>query len=234
MATSGTYAFIMNRDSLIAAAFRILEVFGTGDTIPPADITSAAEALNIMVKSKPYMGLPLWCVQEYAIPMVAAQAVYSLGPAAVTPMPRPMRILQAFLRFSTGNDVELTINSRSDYNTLGMKASQGTPNQLYYDPQLTNGIVTLYNVPQDSTGVLHVVAQRPIQDFNLSTDNPDFPPESYHMLKWNLADEIMLDYGVKPHIMQIVSGKAMFLRTSFIDAEQEQCSLYFYPSGRRS
>ncbi len=232
MATSGTYTFLMNRDSIIAAALRTLEVIGEGESPSATAVTNCAEALNILVKGMVVEGLPLWCVQELVVPMVAAQASYSIGP--VSTQPRPLRILQAFLRFSTGNDVELTIVGRSDYNTLGLKTAQGTPNQLFYDPQLTNGIVTLYNIPQDALSELHVVIQRQIQDFNLSTDNPDFPQEAYQMLKWSLADELSLEYGAKAHIVQMVAAKAKAYRDAFMGFEQEQTSVFFYPSGRRS
>lgn len=232
MATSGTYSFLMNRDDIIGAALRTLEVFGAGDTIPPEDLSNCAQALNILVKGMVVEGLPLWCVQELTVPMVAGQAAYAIGP--VSAQPRPLRILQAFLRFVTSNDVELQIVGRSDYNVLGMKSSQGTPNQLYYDPQLTNGTVTVYNTPFDATTTLHLVIQRQIQDFNLSTDNPDFPQEAYQMLKWSLADELALEYGAKPAVLQMVAVKAAAYRSAFMAFEQEQASVYFYPSGRRS
>jgi len=234
MATSGTYAFLMNRDGIIGAVLRRLEVIGAGDTIPPGDITNCAEALNVLVKGMVVEGLPLWCVEEIAIPMIAAQATYTIGPGSATPTRRPLRILDAFLRFSTGNDVDLQVVSRYDYNDLGLKTAQGTPNQLYYDPQLTNGVVTVYNAPFDNTTTLHIVIQRQIQDFNLSTDNPDFPQEAYQMLIWSLADELSLEYGAKPHVIAMCASKAKTYRDAFMQFEQEQTSCYFYPSGRKS
>lgn len=232
MATSGTYSFLMNRDSIIGAALRALEVYGAGDTIPALDITNCAEALNIICKGLVVKGLPLWCVQELTIPLVVGQSAYPIGPSSS--QVRPLRILQAFLRLSTGNDVELMVVSRYDYNELGMKLAQGTPNQLYYDPQLTNGIATLYNTPFDATQTLHVVVQRQIQDFNLSTDNPDFPQEAYLMLKWNLAKELLSEYGVKPAIVQLVMANARESLDDFMNFMQEYASVYFYPSGRKT
>lgn len=230
MTTSGTYGFLMNRDSIIAAALRTMEVVGVGETIDPLHITNCAEALNLMVKGMVLEGMPLWCVQELVVPLVAGQAAYSVG--AATAQPRPLRVLQAVVRNSTGQDTELQLVSRFEYNTLGSKANKGQPNQLMYDPQLLTGIVTLYTVPADALSSLRLTIQRQIQDFNLSTDNPDFPQEAYQMLKWCLVDELSLEYGAKMSVVQVAAGKAITYKTAFMAFEQEQVSQYFVPSGR--
>jgi len=230
MATSGTYSFTVTRDDIIAASLRLIEVYGEGDVITPAAITNCAQALNIWTKSLCTKGLFLWCVQDLAVPMVAGQAAYSIG--LLSGQPRPLRILAAYLRDTTGNDVVLTITSRYDYVELGQKAAQGIPNQLYYDPQLSNGIVTLYNVPSSSTYTLHLVIQRQIQDFNLATDNPDLPQEAYQMLKWGLANEIAPEYGVRDSLLDRVERRAVAYLNEFADSQQEQVSVFFTPSER--
>lgn len=229
MATSGTYAFTLTRDEIIQAALRTLQVYGIGDAIPAQVITDCAQALNIWTKALAKNGLFLWCVQEISVAMVAAQASYNIGPLTATP--RPMRVLDAYLRNNSSlSDVSLTITSRYDYDTLGLKAAAGIPNQLYYDPQLTNGIVTLYNVPLDTTNTLHLVIQRQIQDFNLATDNPDFPQEAFQMLKWGLADEIGLEQGARDNVLDRVSQKARYYMGEFTDSQQEFASVFFTPS----
>lgn len=228
MSTSGTTNFTMTRDQLIEASLRALQVYGIGDTIPPEVITNVAQALNIWVKALCMKGLFLWCVQEVEIPMVAGQAQYQIGP--LTNKPRPLRILDAYIRYSTGNDVSLTITSRYDYDTLGLKSAQGIPNQLYYDPQLDNGLVTFYNVPFATTDTVHLVIQRQIQDFNLATDNPDFPQEAFQMLKWGLADEIGLEQGARLEVRQEVALRSKRYMNEFSDFQQEQASVFFTPS----
>jgi len=230
MATSGTYAFTVTRDEVIAAALRLLQVYGEGDTIPAATITNCAQALNIWTKAVCMKGLFLWCVQDITVPMLLNIATYSIGP--LSSQPRPLRILAAYLRDSTGNDVALTITSRYDYVTLGQKAAEGIPNQLFYDPQLNNGIVTLYNVPNDTSYTMHLVIQRQIQDFNLAADNPDFPQEAFQMLKWGLAAEISLEYSARDSIITRVDQKAAYYMTEFADFQQEQASVYFTPTER--
>lgn len=232
MSTSGTITFAMSRDDIINAALRAMEVIGAGETASTEDLTNCGQALNIICKAYANKGLPLWCIQDISIPFVQGQASYVVGPAAVPPTPRPVRVLQAYLRRSDSTDVPLTVISREEYNNMSSKGMQAQTTQLYYDAQLTNGSVTVYGVPPDSTGTLHLLIQRQIQDVNLGTDNPDFPQEAYQMLKWKLVDEIGLEYGAKVSTLQIAQSKALSCEMEFVDANQEQTSHYFIPSGR--
>jgi len=231
MATSGTYAFTVNRDQLIEAALRTLQVYGIGDPIPPQVVTDCAQALNIWCKALVKKGLLLWCIQEITLPMVAAQSAYPVGPASGHP--RPLRVTDAFLRTTaSGTDVQLTVTSRYDYDTLGLKSAEGIPNQLFYDPQLVNGIVTLYNTPIDASTVLHLIIQRQVQDFNLAVDNPDFPEEAFQMLKWGLADEIGMEQGARDATLDRVASRAARYMEEFVDWQQAQeaASVFFTPT----
>jgi hypothetical protein len=233
MATSGTYAFTINRDEVISAALRTLGAYGSADTIPPADITNCAQALNIMVKSWITKGLPLWAVETFGTPMIVGQEAYDLtltSPGGY----RPGRVLDAFLRGPNPdlNDVTLTIESRYDYNKLGSKFQPGIPNQLFYSPDRNNGIVTVYNVPNLLGYTLFTTVQRPLQDFNLATDNPDMPQEAFLALKWNLADELALEYAAPQTPLTMVNSKAKLYLDELMGWEQEQTSVYFTPSQR--
>lgn len=237
MATSGTNTFIVTRDDIINAALRGLHVYGPTDTVPPADITYCAQALNIICKSLTTKGALIWTVGETLVPTVANNASYQIGPSAtgtgavVTPY-RPMRVLSAYLRDANGNDIDVKVESRFDYNLLGNKTTSGQPNQLFYDPQFPNGIVTLYNVPADALSTLHLIVQRQVQDFNLSTDNPDFPQEFYQPLKWLLMDEVALEYEATPLTLKLVAAKAQQYLNEVVAFEQEDVSITFSPNQR--
>jgi hypothetical protein len=142
---------------------------------------------------------------------------------------RPLRIMNAFIRDQYGNDTDLTVESRNDYNLLGNKTSPGTPNQLYYDPQLNTGLVTVYDVPMDALSSIHIIRQRQINEFNLATDNPDFPAEFYQALKWGLADEIALGYKSSPAVIQLCAVKAKAYLDEQMDFAQEDVSIFFQP-----
>jgi hypothetical protein len=230
MATSGLYQFNMVGNDLISAALRLTGRFDPYDTIPSTDMLNVQQALEVLMKELALEGLPLWKVTTLLVPMVAGQATYNLSTVSNSTL--PLRVLQAFLRDSTGNDVELTLESRYDYNLLGEKASQGVPNQYYYDPQLGAGSITLYDVPADTSHTMFVVVQMQVMDLTSGLNNVDFPQEALRMLKWCLADEISIEYDTPAPKRAEIAGRALILRKEFFEVEQEQTSVFFTPSQR--
>ena len=237
MATSGTTSFTVTRDDIIGAALRVCHVYGPADAIPSADITYCAQALNIMVKNWASKGMMIWCVPpDISLPTVAGVSTYQIGPTATGSgalvTDRPMRIIQAYIRDQNGNDTTLYKEARYDYNILGNKSSAGVPNQFYYDPLLGNGTITLYNVPQDNLSTIYLTIQRQVQDFNLSTDNPDFTQEWYHSLKWGLAAEIAPEYEVPLQKIQYLENKAKASFDDVLNWSQEDAAITFSPDNR--
>lgn len=233
MATSGTYTFTLTRDEIIQSALRSLGAFGVADIIPPADILNCAQALNILLKTWMMKGLPLWCVEEVRVPMTVGIKAYNLN-TFTTGNYRPGRILDANLEDPTGNTVNMTITSRYDYNLLGSKDQPGIPNQIFYNPQRDNGIMTVYNVPNLPNYTMVTTLQRPLQDVNVAADNLDFPQEAIQAMKWNLMDELALEYGTPQINLTMVTQKAKMFLDELFSWEQENASVYFTPSQRKA
>lgn len=227
---SGTYNFSLTAQTLVESSLRQTGRFGSVDTIPAGDITNCLQALNIIIKGLVKNQKPLWCMQRLTVPLAAGTATYNLS--TISGQTRPLRVLFAFLRDAAGNDTELAIVARDDYNQLGLKSSPGTPNQLYVDSQLTAVNATVYNVPADSLHTMYVDIQSQIQDVNVLADTLDFPQEAYHMLKWVLADEIALEYLTPQDIRLEISRKAMMAYEGFFSGEREEASTHFSPSNR--
>ena len=147
MATSGTYGFTLTRDDIIIGALRLLGAYNDAEVVPPNDIITGAQALNILAKEFAIEGLPLWCVQEFPVLLLPGQSTYDLSALSGTTL--PLRILDVVIRtFSSAtqyNDVALILLSHFDWIDLGSKSQPGIPNQGYYDPQLGAG--TLYVTP---------------------------------------------------------------------------------------
>lgn len=228
--TSGTYNFGMSADDLVQAALRQTGRYSMGDAIPAEAKSNTLQSLNIIVKAMVKNQKPLWCLQRVAVPMIAGSNPYNLS--AITGQTRPLRVVFAFIRDAVGNDTEVSLVARSDYASLGQKSTQAVPNQAYYDPQLGAGMLYVYDVPATSTYTLYVDIQRQIQDFNLLTDNPDFPQEAFHMLKWALADEIALEYLTPADMRETISVKAARSYESFFAEEREDVSTFFTPTQR--
>lgn len=229
---SGTYSFFMTAQQIITAALVKTGAFDAYETIPTLDLNNTLQTLEIMVKEMALDGMPLWCVQDIAFPTVVGQATYNLS--TITGSTLPLRILDQYIVDSQGNSVTLVMTSRYDWDTLGQKNSPGVPNQIWYDPQLGAGTVTLFNVPSDNTHTIHLITQLQMQDVGALTNNLAFPQEAYRMLVWNLTDEISIDYRMTERERQEVSMKAEGFRRKFFNAEfgQEQASIYMTPSQR--
>lgn len=232
MATSGLYTYSINRDALIKSAFRTLGVFNDDSPPPTTDTANAAQALNLMIKQWMSEGYPLWCVDTVSVPLQEAQVIYTIGPSANVNTYRPLRVVEARLSYLTGNDVPLTQLSRQEYNTLGNKQVQGTPNSFYYDPQLLQGKLYLYlGATAELVGnVVNLTVQRPLQDMVNSTDEFDFPVESLNALKFGLASELTTEYDVPMQKAQLIISRAEKLRETMFDANQEEASTFFTPN----
>lgn len=229
---SGTYSFLMSAQDTVAAALRLTGAFDEYDTIPAQDLTNVLQALEIIVKEMALEGLPLWCVKDVAFPTVIGQAAYNLS--TITNSTLPLRILDQYIIDGSGNSTTLVMTSRYDWDTLGQKAQPGVPNQVWYDPQLNGGTLTLYDVPNDTQHTIHVVLQLQMQDVGSLTNNIAFPREAYRMLKWCLADEISLEYRTPANERLEINQKALSIKEKFFNAEfgQEQTSIYFTPDMR--
>jgi hypothetical protein len=229
---SGTYSFAYTAQQCVTDAFVLTGAFDEYETIPPADYAYGLQALEVMVKEMALDGMPLWCIQDISFPTVVGQATYNLSQITGTTL--PIRVLDQYIVDQAGNSVTLVMTSRYDWNTLGQKFAQGVPNQVWYNPQLEQGILTLYDVPSDATHTIHVVVQLQMQDVGALTNNMAFPQEAFRMLKWCLADEISLPYRCPADERKEINQKAIGFRNKFFNAEfgQEQASIYLTPSER--
>lgn len=121
---------------------------------------------------------------------------------------RPVELIEARIRDANDNDVPLTPLSRIQYMALSDKTSEGRPNTIYYDAQLTNGILYVWLEPNDMKTRIVMTIKRLIADFDSSSDDADFPPEGLEALKYNLAIRLAPEYGKK------VSPEVIFLANS--------------------
>lgn len=230
---SGTYTFNLTALQVVQAALRLTGAFDEYQTIPTTDQNNVLQALEVLVKEMAQDGLPLWVVQDISFPTVVGQATYNLS--TITNSTLPLRILDQYIVDQAGNSVSLIMTSRYDWDTLGQKFQPGIPNQIWYNPQLGAGTITLYDVPIDNQHTVHVVTQLQMQDVGSLTNNLYFPQEALRMLKWCLADEISLEYRTPKDERLEINQKATGYRDKFFSAEfgQEQTSIYFTPSERQ-
>lgn len=226
MSRSNTYTFSVTRDELIADALIQIGALDPEAGTPTAtQITKAALVLNMMVKSWHSPANHLWTRRMVPVTLTGASS-YNLGAANSTV--RPLRIISGYIRNTSNTDTPITVISREEYNLFGNKASTGTTVNVYYDPLLDTGII--YTYPISSTGTLFLNCEYPLMDFTVSGDSPDFPQEWYNALRWNLAKELALGYGVSSVRFGTIKNEAKEALDSVLGFDTESpASFYFSP-----
>ena len=226
--------YSLSKDQVINGALRVLGVVGVGDTPTATDYTNCSEALNLYIKQLQTKGLPLWKLQEVLVPMVIGQRIYEIGPnGADVISDKPLRVVMAFIRNdSTQNDTTLMVISRQEYMQQGYKPSQGIPNQVYYDPQVNSGLLYVYDTPSTTGYTIHLQCQLPISDTLTPTNTPEFPSEWFNLLKFGLADQLALEYGVPAQVRVELAQRAAKLEEMMTDWSQEEASTNFMPDYR--
>ena len=234
-----TYTYSVNQQTLIQAAFRLIGQFNDDSPPPPTDLQNAAQALNLMIKYWMSKNYPLWCVTDLSFTVVQGQTSYLIGPNSTTPglqAYRVLRIPMARLQYASPTNFPLQVPliqlSRQEYDQLGQKTDQGIPNSYYYDPQLTNGVLSLYLTPNAQQNIVILTCQRPIADVINTTDSFDFPIEWLNALKWGLAEQLIPEYFVPEAVAARVERNAQKYLEDNLNFDQEEAPTFFTPDRR--
>lgn len=147
-----------------------------------------------------------------------------------TKLMRPLRILDGFTRQVQGNDIPHLLIPRENYNRFGVKTSAGTSIQTYYDPQENVGHLYVYPTTKDVTQQIFIEFQKPIEDFNSSTDDFDLPQEWGEAVVWGLALRLAADYTIPDSKLKLVSGMAEKFFQRLDGYDQETGSIFIQPS----
>ena len=249
MASSGTASFTVTRNDMIESAYRKLRTLKEGDVPNAKQIRYANMALNMLLKNMQSNGLQLWTYQLIAIPMVAGQMVYTIGPVGTDVVTtRPLRLFDGSYIRNTQNGVNydqpLRIISRQEYLQYGDKGSQSIPNSIYYDSKIDSGAVTS---PSTGYGNLYVYAtlasgssytvygnfQRPIYDITSADQEFDLPQEWFRPLSFMLAADLSYEVpDVNPQVATNLHQMAKMLHDEVQDWSVETASMYLTPDSQ--
>jgi hypothetical protein len=236
MTTSGTTHYTETRDQIISRALRIVGGLGQGETPTTTQITESAFALNDLAKELEADGMPLWKQKTLSFPLVVGTSVYTIGSSGQTiTAVAPIRMVQAWVVNSSNYSRPVNIITRSQYDILGDKTASGIVNQVWYDPpgaiQSSGemvGTLTTYQV----TNIADTFTCRvtlPFEDFDNSTDVPDFPTYWNNAIVWGLAFELSFEYGVGLSERGMIDNNAKKHHLMALSYGTEEGSLYLQP-----
>lgn len=121
---------------------------------------------------------------------------------------RPMNIVNCVIRDRNSNDIPVEIVTRDEYVDLPNKTSDGKVNQVWYDKQVSAGLLSVWPQSSVESDRLVLWVQRTVEDFDAAGDNPDYPQEWYLPLAFGLAKFLIPKYGVDVKRAQFVTGMA--------------------------
>ena len=154
MATSGTSVFNLDVQKMVEEAYERAGIeMRTG-----YDLRTARRSLNLLAAEWANRGYNLWTVTEYAIPLVAGQAEYSLPADTIDTLDHVIRS-----NSGTTNDLVLRRLHLSSYAAIPNKTSPGRPVQVFVDRQIAPTI-TVWPVPTNANDQLVVWYMRRLQD----------------------------------------------------------------------
>jgi len=146
---------------------------------------------------------------------------------------RPHHVLEAYRReWDTAVDVPMTIISRAEFDTLSDKDQEGTPVNCYYDPQLTNSVLNVWNTADSnfaSNNVFVLRLRKPFDDMDASTDDFEFPQEWYEAIALGLGKRRAQSVGMPPQDRQRLDVDASIAYELALDWSAEDASVYLQP-----
>lgn len=221
---------------------------GYVQTTLTADAAGGATSLTVDsiagISDADYLGVELddgtlqWTTVSGAPTGSAITAAASLDSAAssgnavfayTAKLNRPLRISSARLKYLDGTEIPVNVLSREDYMRLTTKGSNGKVVQVYYDPQLGNGQLYVWPTADDVSDVLRFTYSRPLEDFDSTAVNPDFPSEWLYPLSINLASMLAGKFGAPMSERAWIKQEAAEAKAQVLAWDQEWAPVMFQP-----
>lgn len=167
MATSGTTNFNLDIDDVIEDAYERCGL----ETRSGYDLKSARRSLNILFQEWMNRGVHLWKVENVTANLTAGTTTYT-APSDASDV-----LEMTFRQVSGGNTTDTTMTkiSRSEYQALPNKFSQGQPTQYYVERNLSNVVINLYQTPDTTDTQINYNYIGRIEDVGQYTNQPDAP-----------------------------------------------------------
>ena len=167
MATSNTTTFNLEIDDVIEDAYERCGV----QTRSGYDLKSARRSLNILFSE--------WGKSRYSFMKVTNQTTnLTAGTTTYTAPSDASDVLEmTFRQVSSGTTTDTTMTkiSRSEYQALPNKFSQGQPSQYYVKRNLSNVEINLYQTPNTTDTQINFNYIGRIEDAGAYTNDPDAP-----------------------------------------------------------
>lgn len=149
-----------------------------------------------------------------------------------TKIDRPLRVLRAFVRDSSGIDTPVRVIAQNDYVELSNKTSKGRVNKVHYDPQTSSGLLYVWPQTSSVTDTLELIVQRSVEDMDIGTNDFDIPSEWYEPVLYGLAERVAINFQAPKSMVDKLTLRAAMSLKKVMDFDVENTSMFFYPEIR--
>lgn len=164
MATSGTTTFNLELDDIIQDAY---ERCGMSGSRTGYQLQSARRSLNLLLSEWGNRGVHIWKVENHTQNLTAGSTTYTAPSDASD-------VLEMVFR-NGDTDTTMTKISRSEYQAIPNKTSQGQPTQYFIQRNLSNVQINLYLTPNTTDTQINYYYLGRIEDAGAYTNTPDAP-----------------------------------------------------------
>jgi len=124
-------------------------------------------------------------------------------------------------------DTTVTLIGEEEYRNLSQKAQEGATTQAFYKATLDDGSMYLWPTGDGTTDKIVFIAHYYPDDFDVASDNPDFPVEWANALIWGLAAELGAEYGISQRRQIYLEKKAEKKLQAALDFDVENAPVQF-------
>lgn len=176
MATSGTYNFNLDVDTIIQEASELIG----GEVVLGNEVTSAKRSINLVLTDWQNRSINLWTVKTTAISVTTSVTSYALTSSTID-------ILEAVVN-RDDRDLGMIRISMEEYLQINNKSQTGRPSQYAIRRGRDNPEMFVYPIPENSTDMLKLEQIHKIQDVeNVIAENVDVPTRFLPCLTMGLA-----------------------------------------------
>lgn len=181
---------------IITRAYKTAGIIGAGETPSATESADGLVYLNDLLEGLSNEHLMIY--QDVQEDITLANAVsYTWGSGGTISTTRPLKLMDAHYTESGGSiDYPVRILTKNEYDDISLKTDTGDIVDyiyLYSDYPLA----TLYVYPKVSTGTLTITSWKPLTSISTLATAISLPPGYERMLRYNLAMEIVDEYGME-------------------------------------
>ena len=181
---------------------RALRKCGIRDVTDTTKLTEAMNALNDMLES--WEGILHYAPTEESFTLTAGTESYTIGSGGDFDTVRPIELLSAFIRDSSGVDypVDVTL-TKQEYDDIADKDASNRPDKLYYAPENPLGKI-YFNYAPSSAETFHLASFKPYTAYTATTDTINEPTSYEKAMVFNLAVDLAPEYNItlNPTVVQ--------------------------------